>query len=653
MVDNVLKARDNNVTFDIGVEKPDGSYAVSSFDEPTYNKVVEVLAALGSPLQEGGTVALSAGTISALQQISVTVDNQTADPETGLAKEVTLQSILTELGQKYEGSAIALNAATLSALGTINVNNLQTDALTNVELRAAPIDVNITGGVSDGLTNTQMRASDVAVNDDAAQALLSAISGALGDTVTADTVRELLLRIYGAVDGLELSVDNIDINTDGVEAELETLNAVDFATQATLDAARVLLVSIDTELATQQTDALTNAELRASDVNVTLDGENVSVTDQHPDPQLDGLTKAQLDVTIVKVDDDNTQAALATLLTEATFLAKDFATEDTLEAARALLSAIDTDTSTLAATDFATESTIATLLTEATFTAEDFATQVTLEATRVLLASIDIELGTQQKDSLTDTELRASDIEVNDDAAQTLLSAISDSLGDTVTANTVRELLLRIYGAVDGLELSVGNIDINTDGVEAELATLNTVDFATQTTLEAARVLLTSIDADISSLSLEDFATQATLVQVLDKLIDAPATEAKQLPDGHAVSATIAATDIILPVDRQAILHTALTDFDGAVTSGTAIFDTVYINIADKDTIDATILSTVAGTLYVEQGVNTSTWPSSYLFSVAADVPLDVTVKARLQECRVWFLPAATGSAELHVRSVA
>lgn len=109
------------------------------------------------------------------------------------------------------------------------------------------------------------------------------------------------------------------------------------------------------------------------------------------------------------------EATLATLLTEATFTAEDFATQTTLEAARVLLSTIDADTSTLAAVDFATETTLATLLTESTFAAEDFATQTTLEAARVLLNSLD------GKDFATQTTLAAilTELQAKADLAET------------------------------------------------------------------------------------------------------------------------------------------------------------------------------------------------------------------------------------------
>lgn len=64
-------------------------------------------------------------------------------------------------------------------------------------------------------------------------------------------VKAALDSIFGAVDGLEAmttavlaAVDTLEANTDAVESLLATLNAKDFATQTTLEAARVLVASI-------------------------------------------------------------------------------------------------------------------------------------------------------------------------------------------------------------------------------------------------------------------------------------------------------------------------------------------------------------------------------------------------------------------------
>lgn len=65
-------------------------------------------------------------------RITAVLANPTANPETGLAKESTLAALLTELGQKLEpGGTVALDAATLAALETINAVVSGTVAVAN------------------------------------------------------------------------------------------------------------------------------------------------------------------------------------------------------------------------------------------------------------------------------------------------------------------------------------------------------------------------------------------------------------------------------------------------------------------------------------------------------------------------------------------
>lgn len=120
---------------------------------------------------------------------TITVANPTTNPETGLAKEVTLASLLTELGQKYEGGAIALDSATLAALesvtatisgtvpvsgtfwpgtqpvsGTVGISGTVpvSGPLTDAQLRATALPVTLLPGGS-GLTDSELRASPVPV----------------------------------------------------------------------------------------------------------------------------------------------------------------------------------------------------------------------------------------------------------------------------------------------------------------------------------------------------------------------------------------------------------------------------------------------------------------------------------------------------------
>jgi hypothetical protein len=91
-----------------------------------------------------------------------------------------------------------------------------------------------------------------------------------------------------------------------------------------------------------------------------------------------------------------------------------------------------------------------------------------------------------------------SDVHENGEVWVKLKSTDLD-LSSEATLALVLAKLSEINVSTDGLELSLDNIDLSTDGLESALATLNSVDFSTQTTLEAARVLLASIDADTTS----------------------------------------------------------------------------------------------------------------------------------------------------------
>lgn len=128
--------------------------------------------------------------------------------------------------------------------------------------------------------------------------------------------------------------------------KLDTIIAKDFSTETTLEAARVLLASIAGEdFATQTTLAalLTELQLKA-DLSETQPVSAASL----PLPT-GAATEAKQDSGITQATSTNTKLD--------TLIAKDFATEVTLEAARVLLASI-------AGEDFATQTTLAALLTE-------------------------------------------------------------------------------------------------------------------------------------------------------------------------------------------------------------------------------------------------------------------------------------------------
>ena len=129
----------------------------------------------------------------------------------------------------------------------------------------------------------------------------------------------------------------------------------DLALEATLQ-------SLLTELQTQQKDALTDAELRAADVVITLNGEQVTISNQ--------ITGFALETT------------LQSLLTELQNQQTDALTDAELRAADVPVTVSNQ------ITGFATETTLGNLLTE---------------------------LQNQQTDALTDAELRATPVKVSPD----------------------------------------------------------------------------------------------------------------------------------------------------------------------------------------------------------------------------------------------
>lgn len=139
----------------------------------------------------------------------------------------------------------------------------------------------------------------------------------------------------------QLSIDTAGLATDTGQDSIitELQNILAQVDDATADTVLSVLKSLLSELQTQQKDALTDTELRASDVGVS-----------------DSTSHTKLDSILGQLDD---------------------ATADTVIG---------------------------------------------------VLKSLLSELQTQQKDALTDTQLRATDIEVNDDAAQTTLSSILTDL---------------------------------------------------------------------------------------------------------------------------------------------------------------------------------------------------------------------------------
>lgn len=212
--------------------------------------------------------------------------------------------------------------------------------------------VNNGGTVHDIAVLNEQGNWSVLVFDESTNALLTSILAQLDDATT-DTVLSTLKNIYTD------SATEATLSTRASETTLETFRQnfgnVDFATQTTLaavlsqlddataDTVLSVLKSLLTELGTQQKNALTDAELRASNVVVS-----------------DSMAHTKLDSILGQLDDATTDTVIGVL--------------------KSLLTELEQKT----------------------------------------------ETADLQTDALTDIELRATDVEVNDDVAQTLLTTVRD-----------------------------------------------------------------------------------------------------------------------------------------------------------------------------------------------------------------------------------
>lgn len=311
------------------------------------------------------------------------------------------------------------------------------------------------------------------------------------------------------------------------------------------------------------------------------------VEDQHDQPLTDAQLTAQGLATESKLEavrlllvaveantaggGDASEATLDALLTKLTefdnaFDAEDFATQTTL-------AAIDAAITTLNANDFATEATLASLL--AAISDLDANT----DEIEAKLDALLTELLLQQKDGLTDAELRAAPVPVTgtvattpsgiqdvnivsegvDLATETTLTALQVLLGSLDTKDYATETTLAAAKAVlDTISAAVADLDANTDEIETkldaldtQLTTLNGKDFATETTLAAAKAVLDAISAAVADLDANTDEIESKLQSILTQLgsifteldqfhntfgaVDF-ATSAKQLPDGHGVT---------------------------------------------------------------------------------------------------------------------
>lgn len=141
--------------------------ALPTADAGARTSLAEILTALGTKLDDGGTVSLSAGTLAALEEIivtvsgvvaisdgggSVTVDGPLTDAELRASEigvaDATARARLADILAQLDDATTDTVLSVLKALLT-ELAKQQTDALTDAELRAAAVDVAFVRNLTD------------------------------------------------------------------------------------------------------------------------------------------------------------------------------------------------------------------------------------------------------------------------------------------------------------------------------------------------------------------------------------------------------------------------------------------------------------------------------------------------------------------------
>jgi hypothetical protein len=163
-------------------------------------------------------------------------------------------------------------------------------------------------------------------------------------------------------------------------------------------------------------------------------------------------------------------------------------------------------------------------------------------------------MATDIKTDITDIKVDADTINVNTDELESLLTTLSakDFATQTTLAQIKRILdtdgIKKIIDPLPAGTNNIGKVDVNSsalpsgasteakqdniisyvDEIESGLTTLNMKDFATSAKQDTIITHIDGVETALTTLNSKDLATQTTLAQILAKIIDAPATEAKQ-----------------------------------------------------------------------------------------------------------------------------
>jgi hypothetical protein len=387
-------------------------------------------------------------------------------------------------------------------------------------------------------------------------------------------------------------------------------------------------VSVDNFPATQ-TDSLTDAELRATDVKVTLDGESVGVNNfpaEYPLPssqvQTNALTNAEIRASDLEVNDGASQALLTTI--EANQLPDN---HDVTVSNQITQPTTPTDTQPVSATALPLPTGAATsakqLLDDHNVTVSNQIAQPVqdggsvdvgnLPATYpnqhtqgttptdtqpVSASSLPLPTGaatssgqlpdghnvtvdnfpTAQTDALTDAQLRASDVEVNDSASQALLTSIEGNQLPNNHDVTISNPLDQGTRVTDTQPISAAALPLPTGAATA--ANQLSDDHNVTVSNQISQPVQDGGSLDVGNLpatypNQHAQGTQATDTQPVSAaalpLPAGAATSAGQLPDGHNVTVDnfpAAQTDALTDTQLRATAVTVNTGLTQPTTPG-------------------------------------------------------------------------------------
>lgn len=446
----------------------------------------------------------------------LTMPPVTVDPPVGGATEAEQEAqtaLLTtiEANQLPDGHNVTVDNASLAITaaalplpsGAAVASNQQTDALTDAELRATPVVVDL--GANNDVTvsgvSTSAKQDTIIGHLDGVEGLLTTIdgdTGTLAATVISNKVQVDVISVpTTTVQATDLDIRNLTA-TDVVTANLSaTDNQVLDDIDAVLDT-----IKVDTEAIETAVEAIQAAQLPDGH-NVTIDnpgdiGGGTQYTEGDTAATPTGtvaMWRDSSDDSILSVSDENPLPVSASIDTTG------LATDTKQDAQTALLTSIEgnqlpdghnvtVDNASLAVTGTVTAN-LGTLNGAAT-------------------------AANQQTDALTDTELRATpvvvDLGANNDVTVTGNVAVTNAglteLAAAVNGSSQMDVNIAagnitgfatsakqdtIIGHLDGVESTLTTIDGRVDGVEA---------------------LLTTIDADTSNLSVVGGGTEASAIRV-------------------------------------------------------------------------------------------------------------------------------------------